>query len=676
MPPVCYLRSNDKTVEDKMIGNGWRTLGAAGLAFVLAAVPVLADAKAKPAPKLAAVQTAKGQYRHFRAAVYIPVNVVKSLADPKRFDHEFERAMRQVPFDKVYIEVYRDRSFATDAEIDTVVKAFKARGIAVAGGMTLAAGGFNGQFGTFDYEDPKDRAECQKAVETAARHFDEVIMDDFFFYTSKSDADIKAKGDRSWTQYRLDTMREVSKDLVLDPAHKTNPKVKVIIKYPNWYEHFQGLGYDLEKEPLMYDGLYTGTETRDPVITDQLLQQHESYEIIRYYSNIRPDHYNGGGWVDTYSTQYVDRYAEQLWDTLFAKAPEITLFNWHPAAQDTPVQVGDRSKWENLDTSFNWKQITAGYKASGANDPGPGWGLAAGAALKQADAVLGELGNPVGVASYKPFQSSGEDFLHNYLGNMGIPIELTPHFPKDADTILLTQAAAKDPDIINEIKGQLQAGKTVFVTSGFVRATQDKGFQDLLEVYATGQSVLLNDYYNGYGAGNGQSLRDDPKVAPKDILFPELHYFTNDAWPIIRGVSGARGFPVLLMNRYSKGILYVLSIPDNIGDLYSLPPGVMNQVKTYLQKGDPVRIDAPSGVSLFAYDNGAFIVESFRDEPARVTISLKGQGANLNDGDGKALTARPAAPQTGNFSGVSKDDPRTEFEVTIPPHSFRLYKRH
>jgi hypothetical protein len=647
----------------------WLVLGTAALA--LAATPVLTEAKAPAKPATAA----KGQYKNFRAAVYIPVNVTISLADPKRFAHEFDRAMSQVPFDKVYIEVYRDRRFATDAQIDAVVKAFKAKGIEVAGGVTLAAGGFNGQFGTFDYEDPKDRAECQKAIETAARHFDEVIMDDFFFYTSKSDADIKAKGDRSWTQYRLDTMREVSKTLVLDPAHKTNPKVKVIIKYPNWYEHFQGLGYDLEKEPLMYDGLYTGTETRDPVITDQFLQQYESYEIFRYYSNIRPDHYNGGGWVDTYSTLYLDRYAEQLWDTLFAKAPEITLFNWHPAAQDTPATVGDRSKWENLDTSFNWKKITADYKSSGKDDPGPGWGLAAGAALKQADAVLGELGHPVGVASYKPFQSSGEDFLHNYLGNMGVPIELTPHFPKDADTILLTQAAAADPDIINDIKGQLQAGKTVFVTSGFVRATQDKGFKDLLEVYTTGQSVMLNDYFNGYGAGNGQSLRDDPKVAPRDILFPELHYYTNDAWPIIRGVSGARGFPVLLMNRYSKGILYVLNIPDNIGDLYSLPQGVMAQVKTYLQKGDPVRIDAPAGVSLFAYDNGAFIVQSFRDEPTKVTISLKGQGAGLKGGDGKALSVKPAAAQAGNFAGAAKDDPRTEFEVSIPPHSFRLYKR-
>jgi hypothetical protein len=46
-----------------------------------------------------------------------------------------------------------------------------------------------------------------------------------------------------------------------------------------------------KKESQIFDDIYTGTETRDPLITDQLLQQYESYEIFRYLNNIRP---NGG----------------------------------------------------------------------------------------------------------------------------------------------------------------------------------------------------------------------------------------------------------------------------------------------------------------------------------------------------------------------------------------------
>ncbi len=615
----------------------------------------------------APASAAPGHYQHFKTAIYIPVNVTRSLADPALFEHQFARAASQVPFDKVYIEVYRDKQFATDTEVEAVKRQFLAKGIEVAGGVTMAAGGFNGQFMTFDYEQAGDRALAKQAIEEAARHFDAVILDDFFFYTSKSEADIKAKGQRSWTDYRLATMRRVSQELLLKPAKAVNPKVKITIKYPNWYEHFQGLGFDLDKQPEMFDGIYAGTETRDPVITDQLLQQYESYQIIRYYGSLRADGKNGGGWVDTYSTRYLDRYTEQLWDTMLAKAPEITLFNWHPIAQDVPAAAGERP-WAAQDTSFNWTRIAADWSAAHPGAAAPGWGLAAGAALKQIDAVLGELGKPTGIMSYKPANSSGEDFLHNYLGNVGIPIELSARFPKEANTILLTQAAAADPGIIAKIQGQLRDGKNVFVTSGFVKATQDakrKGgsFEDLLEVYATGQQIALNDYYNGYGAGNGESLRDDPKVAPRDVLFPELHYFTNDAWPIIRGVAGARGFPILLMNRYAKGILYVLNIPSNIGDLYSLPPGVINNVKKYLQAGSPVRIEAPAGVSLFTYDNGAYVIESFNDAPVTVTVIKQGAGKAA---EARTSTAEASVPASGAGESASK--------VTIAPHSFRLFK--
>src|SRR6478609_1320490 len=173
-----------------------------------------------------------GAYKNFRVAIYVTVHDTKRLADPATFNRDFARVSSQLKFDKVYIEAYRDRQFATDADLDAVKRQFEAHGVQTSGGVTLAAGGAGGQFGTFDYESPADRAECERAIRLIARHFDEVILDDFFFYTSKSDADIAAKGTRSWTDYRLAKMREVSRDLVLGPARQENPRVHVIIKYP------------------------------------------------------------------------------------------------------------------------------------------------------------------------------------------------------------------------------------------------------------------------------------------------------------------------------------------------------------------------------------------------------------------------------------------------------------
>lgn len=628
------------------------------------AAPAL-DAKTTPTAGAAA-----GHYKNFRVAIYITVTSTKALSDPATAAREYERAFRQTHFDKVYLEAYRDGIFATDAEIDSAKHFLESRGVIVSGGITLAKGGQGGQFGTFDYENPGDRAECQRAVELAARHFDEIILDDFFFYARKSDADITAKGTQSWTQYRLGRMREVAQDLVLKPARATNPRVRMIIKYPNWYEHFQGLGFDLDQEPKMFDAIHTGTETRDPVITDQLLQQYESYEVIRYFDNIAPGR-NNGGWVDTYDTRYVDRYAEQLWDTMFAKAREIVLFNWIPMSEGVPVAPGDRDAWPSRPTSFNWKQMVHSYQPNGPGDPGPGWGEVAGYSLSLVDKAIGYLGNPIGIASYKPYQSSsGEDFLQNYLGNVGVPIEMTPEYPATANTVLLTENAKFDSDIVAKIRASLEAGHNVVITSGLLRALQDRGIQDIVEWYATGNHVLVHDFFNGYGAGAGQSL-NDPRHDNAPVLFPEIHFYTNDSWPIIRAAASAHGFPIVLMNHYANGTIYLLDIPDNLGDLYNLPQGVITQVKRYLQQDFPVWLESASRVALFAYDNNSFVVESFRPEETVATVSLASGGVQLrNLLTGAIVRAEPEAPRGPDGHSGVQPRPHSDFRLTVEPHSW------
>src|SRR5437763_8580518 len=107
----------------------------------------------------------------------------------------------------------------------------------------------------------------------------------------------------------------------------------------------------------------------------------------------------------------------------------------------------------------------------------PNMATAAGYSVAQADKVLGDLGTPIGIPCYRPYQSVGEDFLHNYLGMIGIPIDLHPEFPSGAQTVLLTQSAAFDPAIVDKIKGQLKAGKNVVITSGLLHAREGKGIE-------------------------------------------------------------------------------------------------------------------------------------------------------------------------------------------------------
>jgi hypothetical protein len=125
------------------------------------------------------------------------------------------------------------------------------------------------------------------------------------------------------------------------------------------------------------------------------------------------------------------------------------------------------------------------------------------------------------------------------------------------------------------------------------------------------------------------------------------------------------------MDRYSKGILYVLTIPENPNDLYALPQPVLTQIKQYLLRDLPVQLDAPSQVSLFAYDNHTFVVESYRDEPTQVTVTLPGTSATLrNLATGEAIAATPPPPPPSNLRHPRHVPPHTDFQVDIPAHSF------
>jgi len=75
-------------------------------------------------------------------------------------------------------------------------------------------------------------------------------------------------------------------------------------------------------------------------------------------------------------------------------------------------------------------------------------------------------------------------------------------------------------------------------------------------------------------------------------------------------LANGRGYPLLLMDHYSRGVLYVWTIPENFNDLYGLPPSVTTAIKNYVMTGFPVRLGGPGHVALFVCDNNTFIVQN------------------------------------------------------------------
>ena len=606
-------------------------------------------------------------YENFKVAVYCRAQEVQKMADPKWLADSWDAISREVHVDKVYIETHRDRIIIDDATLEAVKAFFTARGVTVAGGITYTVSEPN-RFETFSYSNPEHRRQVREIAELTARHFDEFILDDFFFTSTKSEFDVTAlenmpKGKRTWTDYRLAIMEDAAKNLVIGPAKRVNPDVKVVIKYPNWYDHFPALGFNLARGPKLFDGIYTGTETRDAVRSAQHLQPYLSYNIMRYFENITPGH-NGGGWVDTGGATYYDRYAEQLWLTLFARAaPEITLFDFRQMLY--PLDAKKSAPRQSLPTSFRFADVVKPVKSSGGESFIPGkYARVAGVSFEAVDKVLGALGKPVGLKSYKPFNAPGEEFLQNYLGMAGIPVEMVPAFPVDEPVVLLTAQAAADPGIVDKIEAQLKRGKNVVITSGLLKALQGRGIERLAEIEDSGRVASVGSFI----VGRGEVLKSD-----KAMLIPQITYRTNDSWELVSAIDGDNGWPVLHDADYLDGQLQVLTIPENFADFSNYPEPVLNAIRRVITAPLPVQLEAPGKVSLFVYDNGTFIVHNFRDEPVNAAVTMRAGIASLTDlGSGESVTTSERK-ETPRF-GAPAAPPVSVAAFAIAPHSFRAFR--
>ena len=600
-------------------------------------------------------------YKNFKVSVYTRAYEVLRMADPAWLDSTWNIISSQMKVDKIYLETHRDLNIVNADDMKRIIKFFKDRGVEVAGGITYTISEAN-NFQTFCYKNPEERAKAKEIIELTASLFDEIILDDFFFTDCKCDYCVEAKGDRSWTDYRLELMDDAAKNVILGPAKKVNKKVKVIIKYPNWYDHFPALGFDLDSGPKNFDGIYTGTETRDAERSNQHLQPYESYLIWRYFDNLNPGH-NGGGWVDTGGMRYMERYSEQLWLTVFAKAPEMTMFDYRQML--SPLRNTYRGPWqEEGGTSFSYDDMMKPVNLNGKTVTPTTMARAAGFTMEEVDRTIGFLGNPIGIKSYKPYQSTGEEFLQNYFGMIGIPMDIVPEFPEDAGMVILTEQAKADKDIIKKMDKHLRAGKDILITAGFLRAMQGKGIEKIVDLEYTDRKALVSGFMTG-----GRVIE-----VSKPILMQQVMYKTNDSWEVISGMDSGLGWPFLHRDTYSKGTVYLLVVPDNFADLYNLPVQVLNSVRqTVSGSSMPVSIQGPAGVSLFVYDNNTFIVESFLDENVDITVRIQSpEGAQRIDHVTDLL-------QDTEIKGSSQmqfgsRNPASTFRISLRPHSYKVLR--
>lgn len=560
------------------------------------------------------------KYQNFNVSIYCPVGNINSITDFEAFDQKFQLIEKNIKVGKVYLETFRSGTTISKEQMKKVKAFFESKNIITSGGITTEDSNPSkeGGFHPFCYTSSKTIEKLKEIVTLTAELFDEFIIDDFYFTNCRCDQCIKEKGDRSWADFRISLIQEISEKVIIKTAKEVNPSIKIIIKYPNWYEHYQETGYNLEEQPKVFDYIYTGTETRNPTYAQQHLPKYLSYFLMRYLENVAPSR-NLGGWFDPYECTYnLTSYIDQGYLTLFSKAKEAMLFSLGSLIYDK--------------TFSNFPPII-------------------GQVFEDLDQYISELGNPIGVPTYLPYHSYGEDYLHNYIGMCGIPLEPFPHYPESADTIFLAENAACDENIVNKMKQSLKNGADLIVTSGFIKKLGE-AFHEFIHVSYTDQKANVNQYL--YSTNGGITMKSCLEAAKK-IIIPQIRFFTNDVWELAGAYGEDNNFPILLKSSYSKGRIYVLTIPDDMGDLYHYPAEILNTIRSILCKNMKVFIEGNCKIPIFAYDNDTFILRSFLPYGEAIRIKIKSENASLyNIMIGRTYDGYP-------------DAEGTNFDLTISP---------
>jgi hypothetical protein len=572
-----------------------------------------------------------GKQFEFGIATYLPAPAIEN-ASLDYIRHGIEFFEQYCPLDKVYIEPHRNNVDISDEKIRAIKALFEEHGIETAGGITttiqIPGHEKNSIFNTFCYSEAPGRQRLVEIVQQAAAIFDEIILDDFFFTACRCEHCIEAKGAKTWAEYRLSLMENVSRTII-KAAKETNPKVKFIIKFPNWYESYQETGYNPGKQKDLFDGIYTGTETRNPKYDQQHLQRYLSYSIIRLMENVLPGK-NGGGWIDPYGlSDDISGWVEQAEFTLFAKAREMMLFNF----------------FVMVDTGFLPPLSPR---------------------LNRLNTIIKQCGKPKGVRLYEPYNADGEDQVVNYLGMTGIPFEPSPEFDSADPVVFLPASAAKDEGIMQKLEKYVRCGNTAVITAGFFNECLERGIKDMTSVRPTGRTVAGNEYWvEPYGE------RRQVYAGANTIQLEALDYKTNASWCEIAMLTGYNSFPLLVHDFYGKGHLYILNVPNDFGDLYSLPKEVTGHINKVFAQANPWIQSSPR-ISMFMYDNDVIGIYSRKPYADNVTIFLPENCSLVRD-----IETNEEITPIVNSVTRRYGDPLTSFKtacVYIMGGSYRFFK--
>jgi hypothetical protein len=541
------------------------------------ALPILAGALALAPGRAPAQAVSPGAgWQHIKTALFFTSEDVEQLLATPADRAATLAYFAPLRLTKVYLENASGDTSAV-APLRAIAADLRAHGIQVSGAVVPA------DKGPLCYNDPKDMATLEGRVRMLAQVVDEIIVDDWLFTTCTSAKSVEERGSESWADYRSRLVAEQSKRHLIDAAKDVNPAVRVIIKYPNWYEGHRQNGYDVARQTPQFDGVSVGIETRQRATDEQHIPIYSGFVFQQWIGGNAGPKWRSA-WLDNYGMQGdPNDYTAQVWQAVLARAPEIIF--WCAGQLHPPVPASD--VYPSL------CQL-----------------------MPEFDRLAGMLDGPArGIPIHLPLGSVGEYNIFGYFGMAGLPMAPTPAFPADTKTAIFTQHSLRDPQLAAELLARIRAGREVFLTWSLLRDLRGSELWRSLNVIdeagtATSQTLRVRD-----GFWDSKTVGSD-----RAFTFPKIRLST---WPYVREVALVRedgDFGVLLTTPYLEGKVDVLNMPDNSYDLLRLPEPALNAIRRTFADQLGVHLLGPGGVALYPFGERQFVLLNMNDGPASVAL--------------------------------------------------------
>ena len=562
----------------------------------------------------ALLEVARQRGEDLRLGSYATSDQVERLATDEAFRDAVWATIERMGITKLYLEVYRGGHMVSPEQLVQMRDWCRERDISVVGGIATVPGGDvgvrqEGPLGWFNWQNVKTQRDLERIMRASAPVFDTFIIDDFFCTGDISAESERAKGDRSWGQYRRELLTELAQSIFIGPAKQVNPDITMIVKYPQWHDRFHLFGYDTATFPRIFDQVWVGTETRGRNTQRfGFTQPYEGFINYRWLADIAGKKI-GGAWFDHGDCAEHD-FLDQAYTSVLAGAPELVFFNLGNVVAGHPDHAKVAAQFDQL-----------------------------------ADLAAFVRAHPVtGIPAYKPPNSdpAGDMYLMDFLGMLGIPLVPVHAFPHEAPVIFLSAQAAVDPDLHGHVEKARARGAHLIVTTNLlIQWPQGRELAVAAGVDPDLASAPVRATYRS-GAGDVEIYLEVPiEVTPQpgDVV-------CEDGTRRLLLLRTTDNLSLLNTHTYNQAdfdaVGEVLLCPRPLG-LLSLDGAALTALRTAFSGGQQPVFAGPASVTYhpFAGMETSCVVQNFNDEAVEVSLILPAHHVRLVDRfSGRPISAR------------------------------------